>query len=123
MKDKTPIAPRDVVPAISDLRLSGAGDLRPTVVAPVGKLHEKKEEKSNAEKTTQVSPASNKNNDLPTRRRSFKNYSYLDPSHPDAEENCGIGYQPTMVIPQYDDKAYDPSISCPILFVHSSTYD
>lgn len=58
------------------------------------------------------------------RRRFFQNYSYLNSSHPDAEDNRGIGYRPTMAIPQYDYNAYDPSISGPIPFVfHSPTYD
>lgn len=124
MKYKTLIAPINVVPATSDLCRSVAGDLEiPIVIALVEKLRHKKDHKLKAVNATRVSPVSNKNNDLPKRRRSIKEHSYLNLSYTDAEDKRGIGYQPTMAILQYDDKAYDPSINGLISFVHSPTYD
>lgn len=121
-KYQTVIIHKDVVPSILDLRRSGGGDFE-IVVAPVGNLRQKNNKKEKAARSIQFSPAPISNRDLPKRRRSFQNFSYLDPSHPDVEDNRGNGYQPTLPIPDYGDNSYDPAIGGTVPFVHSSTYD
>lgn len=77
------------------------------------------EKEGKGRKGYSFSPAPNSDSDLPKRRRSFQNCSYLNPSYPDVEENRGVGYQSTLPILDYGDKSYDPAASGPVTFVYS----